>query len=1332
MKQKINTLLYGCLILLSSITAQQLQAQTCVELVTNGSFETVTTTPPYNSQPGYPSFMPYATGWNQHVVPNYNGTPDLFTTSSPTNPIVNNSVHIPCSFYGYQNARTGNSYAGLLTVHNDNSFSGANCSEFITTNFTSTLTAGKIYEVSLWVSRADLAGFAINGLGVWIGTAGINAQADIPTYNCPTSLLNNDAWTQITFPYCANGDETLIIIGGSSTTYGSTLTLPSYTCTQNSNYNNPTQGAGSYIFIDDVSVKEVAFTVPTQTLCAEYSGTFTAVPTCSTITTSALTYTWNYGDGTTVVSTNTLNVTTHSYAATPTGQYNATLTVGNGTCTNTYTYNVVIPNVPITITTNTNTICNGTVNFTATPSPLGSYTYTWSLKDAATGTVIPTSNYTITAGTTATPAINFANINQNVNVCVSITSTLGCNYTQCLYMPSCCSTPAGATKYSNRTFTTTTTIFNTGSGAAFGGTITVNTGVTLQIINTKVQMDPNTKFVINGTGKLTIVNSYLYGCNAMWDGIYPLGTNTVIIRESRIEDAQRVLIDSVGGAVITFTNNYVNKNYQGLVFKAVKTNTSSVNVNGNLFTCSSMPTPTVQPWGVPAALKPNLTNAPTFGGYSSVNLMTPYNTLKSFCGIYSAGAAHTGKANSAITIGTATNGSENVFDKMQYGAYNYVSNMVFQNNVFQNIKSSIAPVTSGTNTAVFVLGPFFGGGTYYTQIGGASTSFKNTFKNNDHGVANVFPSGLLIQYNKFETQSNGVSVTVNNTGKGVGITNNNFYQNGIGVNCHNNSYATIDIKDNNFDNTASAVGTFADNYAIRCTEVTRATSTSSYPAYDIDNNKISGYYNGIHTAQTLLPKIHDNEVHMRSDNSNEHWQLGIYAFETDDAEFTHNIVDMSSFNQWAYWQQGISLSHNIVPHVGCNSVNNVCMAMVFNNDNTTAAANGVIGNYMQNAAVGIWLVDEGEIGDQAGNTGSNSSDNAWAASTYTYVYSQGGSNPNNDVFFTQSGSGFDLPIGEVFKDASIGCFEMFGNNSSAAGTGSCVLNSATPSNLRTNGAGDVASLTQKAEAIALEFNEAKNLGLNEVSNNLNATNDAADNSANHKAIVRRHLLSNIVSQQVDVQNSVELASFMNVIKTENIGLLLAVDSLIHHAEMDSTQITTAQNANAAIVPNNQVEQSQQQFNALYLSYIAQNRQLSNNEIARLETIAMQCPTYYGSSVFQARTVLFDLKRQHYRNVCENTSPFISSKRLAQPNNNVVQSTDINVYPNPANTVIFVNAKNYDTVVLKLYDVMGHLVIDKIIANNEKLDINNLSNGIYIYKLYANDVELKVGKLIITH
>jgi hypothetical protein len=1322
MNLKFKKWIYACLTTLSIIPIKNANAQ-CVELINNGGFETITTTPPYTSQPGYPSFMPYATGWDQHNVPNYNGTPDLFTTSSPSNPISPyNSVHIPCNYHGYQAAHTGNSYAGLLTVVNDNSFSGANCTEFITTNFSSTLTAGKIYEISLWVSRADLANNAINGLGVWIGTSSINAQADAPTYNCPTTLSNNDAWTQITFPYCANGDETLIIIGGSSTTYGAALSVPSSTCSQNS-----ISGAGAYVYIDDVSVKEVTFAVPTQTLCAKQTGTFTAVPTCSTITTSALTYTWNYGDGSAVVTTNTLNVTTHSYAATPTGMYTASLTVGNGTCATTFTYNVIIPNVTTAITTNTTTICNGNTSFTATPNPAGTYTVSWGLHNSPTYSVIPGTSYTVTNGATLTPSINFANINENVYVLVTVTSTLGCQYTDSLFMPSCCATPTNVVKHSNKTFTVNTTISTGTTGlVSFGGTITVNNNITLTLLQVNAQLDPNTKFVLNGNGKVRFVNSYVHGCNYMWDGIYPIATGTVDVLNSIVEDAKRVAIDSLGGATILFTNSYINKNNMGIALKANKTSTSAVTVKNVLFTCSNVSIPTGA--NKTPAITPNLTNASTLGAFTTTVMLAPYNTLKSFCGIYSAGAAHTGKANSAIVIG-GTTGQENVFDKMQYGAYDYVSNMVFQNNVFQNIKNSIVPVTSGSNTAVFVLGPFFGGGSYYTQIGGASSAFKNTFKDNDYGVASVLPSGLLVQYNKFETQTNGVYVNSNSTGKVANIRNNNFYQNNIGVNCYNNTYITSSIKDNNFDNTASAVGTYADNYAIRCTEATLATSTSSYPAFDIDNNKISGFYNGIYTSQTLLPIIYDNEVHMRSDNTTDHWQQGINATNTNSATINNNIVDMSSYNQWAYWQIGINLSTNQVPKAQCNSVNNVNMAIAAGGSNLTPANDGIKGNYLQNANFGVWLVNNGQIGNQAGSTGSNSSDNAWASTCAYYTYAQNNSNLSSHIFFTRSGGGYDLPLA---KTGNInGSISMLGNNNSAASTGSCNVNAATPSNAKLSGAASLASLMQTAEDIAFDYNQTPNFSLSATAN-LTAADDINDNEVNRKAILRKQLLSNIVLQQVDVQDSKELTAFMAAVTTENTGLLFAVDSLIHFAEKDSTKITAAENANASITPNNKVEQSQQQFNDLYLAYLAQNKTLNNSEVSNLETIAQQCPMFYGTSVYQARAVLFDLKRQNYISACENVSPNASSKRIGQTIDNFAQTTDIIVYPNPANTVVFIDAKNHETVVLKLYDVMGHLVIDKTVASTEKIDINNLSNGIYIYKLYHNDTELKVGKLIITH
>ncbi|MDF2452698.1 MAG: Secretion system C-terminal sorting domain [Bacteroidota bacterium] len=503
---------------------------------------------------------------------------------------------------------------------------------------------------------------------------------------------------------------------------------------------------------------------------------------------------------------------------------------------------------------------------------------------------------------------------------------------------------------------------------------------------------------------------------------------------------------------------------------------------------------------------------------------------------------------------------------------------------------------------------------------------------------------------------------------------------------------------------------------------------SPYPDFDIDNNNITGYYNGISAVNTLSLEVVDNEVHMRQDNTPHHWQSGISITGTNASDIFNNIVDMSTAS-YGYGQSGIAAHTNEVPKIHCNSINNLDMSIRIDHDNTTASNDGVRSNYMQNAAqFGIWLVNDGELGDQAGSTGSNSSDNVWATTCSLYVYSQANSNPNTDVFFTRSGGGYDLPGSEVASE--FGSNLMLGTNSAAAGSGTtCIANTSTPSNAKMAGAGALTALVQRGEAVALEYNQVTNFHAN-ASSDLNAPDDLANNDASSKAIKRRALLSNIILQQIDVQSSPELVNFLNRVKYENTGLLFAVDSLIHHAEKDSAQIAVAQNANAAIAPVNKVEQSQQTFNALYLSYLAQHKKLNASETTDMEAIALHCPNVYGTAVYQARAVLFDLNKQQYRNTCENTVPNTSSeKRMAAKQAAII---GLNLFPNPASTAVYVNTDNYGTVVLKLYSIMGNLVLDKTVSDNEKTDIEKLSNGIYIYKLYHNDAELNVGKLIISH
>lgn len=536
------------------------------------------------------------------------------------------------------------------------------------------------------------------------------------------------------------------------------------------------------------------------------------------------------------------------------------------------------------------------------------------------------------------------------------------------------------------------------------------------------------------------------------------------------------------------------------------------------------------------------------------------------------------------------------------------------------------------------------------------------------------------------------------------------------------------------NNTASAVGTYADNFAIRCTEAALATSTVSFPAFDIDNNNISGYYNGIYAVNTLSLIAVDNEVHMREDNAFEHWQSGICVTGSNANKVNNNIVDMTTLNigSWAYWQSGIFMTSNQVPRVQCNSINNLFHSITFKQNNSTAATDGVKGNYMQNAQNGIWMHDNAVIGNQAGSSGTNSSDNVWnipnAGAWYTYM--QGSSNPSSHIFFTRSlGSGYDLPSAKAGKDVSSNYF--YGNNNSAIGSNTCNINTSTPSNQKVAGSG-LSGIMQGADDIMTDFDNEQNNGLSMANVSANATVNGADNTVSLKAMNRRHLLYNILLQNIDTQQDASLSGFMNSIKSHNTGLLLAVDSLIHQAEIKSSLVSVAQNANTAIVPTNIVEQGQQEFNALYLEYLAQNKTLNPSQLSSMVSLAQQCPSYYGLSVYQARTVLFDMTKQTYRNVCENVSPPLLSQRMVQETNNLAQATDVKIYPNPAHNQLFVDADGYTTVNLKLYNVMGELVMEKLVANANSVDISSLSSGVYTYKVFNCDNELKVGKLIITH
>jgi len=78
---------------------------------------------------------------------------------------------------------------------------------------------------------------------------------------------------------------------------------------------------------------------------------------------------------------------------------------------------------------------------------------------------------------------------------------------------------------------------------------------------------------------------------------------------------------------------------------------------------------------------------------------------------------------------------------------------------------------------------------------------------------------------------------------------------------------------------------------------------------------------------------------------------------------------------------------------------------------------------------------------------------------------------------------------------------------------------------------------------------------------------------------------------------------------------------------------------------------------------------------------------------------------------------------------IITNNNINVYPNPANDFISIST-NYKNTKIQIFDNTGKLIKVLNSYNNEKINISNLTNGIYICKLTTDDV-VSFTKFVIT-
>ena len=207
-----------------------------VNLVPNPSFEDYNTCPEFGNQ-----LIESVNLWKS---PNTN-SPDYFNSCVT----VQNGHSIPQNVYGFQEARTGDAYAGIRSMAGAD---GNNIREYIQIELSETLIQNNTYKIEFFVSLADNSMYSCNDIGVFLSQNNVFQNNDL-NMNYNPQVFNNgienklndkNNWIKVSLNHLAIGNERFITIGNFKPNDLSDTT----------HLNDGTTYNTSYHYIDDVSI----------------------------------------------------------------------------------------------------------------------------------------------------------------------------------------------------------------------------------------------------------------------------------------------------------------------------------------------------------------------------------------------------------------------------------------------------------------------------------------------------------------------------------------------------------------------------------------------------------------------------------------------------------------------------------------------------------------------------------------------------------------------------------------------------------------------------------------------------------------------------------------------------------------------------------------------------------------------------------------------------------------------------------------------------------------------------------------------------------------------
>lgn len=132
-------------------------------------------------------------------------------------------------------------------------------------------------------------------------------------------------------------------------------------------------------------------------------------------------------------------------------------------------------------------------------------------------------------------------------------------------------------------------------------------------------------------------------------------------------------------------------------------------------------------------------------------------------------------------------------------------------------------------------------------------------------------------------------------------------------------------------------------------------------------------------------------------------------------------------------------------------------------------------------------------------------------------------------------------------------------------------------------------------------------------------------------------------------------------------------------------------------------------------------------------IAQQCPHTGGKAVFWARSLYAEAgEKAMYDDTGSCLSAGVNYRQGQASQNRDIAG--IKLYPNPANTTLYIESIYKGEAILLIRNHLGQLIEKRSILNitNEATPIQDIPTGFYFYQIVQNSLVLQSGKLLITH